>query len=203
MDPSIDKFLDFMVGKFGSIDPNAFNEIVFTEPRISVHVARPDRPTDPLTLFTTGMSALPMANDSGQDDPILFAELLMQLPPEWKLDQHAIREMEYAWPILILRELAQMPHLNNRNIGGPIAMVEREGPNDFVASDAHFTGFLLMREERIPTVGSKTIDLFRVTPLYWEELQMVQEQGPVSLFQAFDRCSTPRSIDIQRANVAL
>jgi uncharacterized protein len=195
--------LEYAANRFGAIDPNGFNEIVTSEPPIFVHLACGVQPSDPLTLFTTGMSeiAMPSLNDSS--DAIRFAELFIQLPANWLLDPMAIRDMNNAWPILALRELAQMPHKNGRNIGGAIGIVERDGPDDFLASNALFTGFLLMRDGQIETEQQNTISLFRVTPLYWEELQLVQEKGLVPLLHGFDRCSTPRIVDLHRTNVAV
>jgi hypothetical protein len=195
--------IEYAANRFGPVQSEGFHEIVATDPPIFVHLAHGLGPTDPKTLFTTGMSEMAMPDVPDQEDSIRFAELFIQLPPDWRLDAHAIRDLANAWPILALRELAQMPHQSGRNIGGPIGIVERQGPDDVVAPDASFAGFLLMRDCEIEVEHHEPVSLFRVTPLYWEELQLVHERGVIELFHGFDRCSTPMVVDVHRTNVAV
>ena len=190
----------YFADRFGPISSNAYCELVRTTPLITVR--RTERsPKQPNTvLFTCGMSTNSMAEtEIAPGAPyISFAELFLELPPAW--DPHAdITNPLNAWPIVVLREIAQSPHLENRNIGGPISVYCYDHP---IIPNTLFSGFLVI-QDHVLKLRSKDISLLRLVPLYSEEIDWFQEEGFVPLMQAFDRSAIPFCFDPARKNTAL
>jgi hypothetical protein len=190
----------YFADRFGPISSNAYCELVPSTPLITVR--RTERsPKQPNTvLFTCGMSIHAMAEtEIAPGAPyILYAELFLELPPTW--DPHAdITNPLNAWPIVVLREIAQSPHLENRNIGGPISVYCYDHP---IIPNTLFSGFLVI-QDHVLKLRSKDISLLRLVPLYPEEIDWFQEEGFVPLMQAFDRSAIPFCFDPARMNTAL
>ncbi len=90
-----------------------FHEIVSDLVHIDVHVVPPASGRDRWTLFTTGMSDLPMAAPAGAEDRA-FAELVLFLPAEWRVDLLKMTpppdDLErWYWPLRWLKYLAPIP----------------------------------------------------------------------------------------------
>ncbi len=80
-----------------------FHELASDLVHIDVHQVPPGGNRPFWTLFTTGMSALPMTMPKdARSSP--FAELVVLLPPHWKMmDQESFKNEEWYWPIRLLK----------------------------------------------------------------------------------------------------
>src|SRR4051794_16721558 len=61
-----------------------YHKIVSDLVHLDVHVVNPTPERDRYTLVTSGMSDAPMSVPEGLE-PLRFAELMIQLPPDWPL----------------------------------------------------------------------------------------------------------------------
>jgi Suppressor of fused protein (SUFU)/Ankyrin repeats (3 copies) len=183
----------------GPVDPLAQIEIVPTEPAIAIHVVppAPDRPY--LTLFTTGMSEEPMEVPAGEDT-FRYAELFIQLPPDWKYRQ--LDDPNFSWPIRWLRSMAQYPHIEETWLGGPVTIVANEDPLEPLAPNVKFTSLLLLSEKSFTASDGRFIRLYRMMPLYSEERDLEIREGIGALLRRFDQLSVPFVVDLNRTNVA-
>lgn len=183
----------------GPVDPLAQIEIVPTEPEIAIHVVPPgpDRPY--LTLFTTGMSEEPMEVPEGEDT-FRYAELFIQLPPDWKYRQ--LDDPNFSWPIRWLRSMAQYPHIEETWLGGPVTIVANEDPPKPLAPNVKFTSLLLLSEKSFTASNGRFIRLYRMMPLYSEERDLEIREGVGALLRRFDQLSIPFVVDLNRTNVA-
>ncbi len=81
---------------------------------VDVHVVAPGPSRDFYTLVTSGMSAAPMRAQVGEESALVYAELMLCLPPDWPIDlcngKMLTRDATVVWPIELLVELARMPH---------------------------------------------------------------------------------------------
>ncbi len=153
----------YFADRFGPISSNAYCELVPSTPLITVRRTEPSPKQPNTVLFTYGMSTNAMAEtEIAPGAPyISFAELFLELPPAW--DPHAdITNPMNAWPIVVLREIAQSPHLENRNIGGPISVYCYDHP---IIPNTLFSGFLVI-QDHVLKLRSKDISLLRLVPLY-------------------------------------
>ena len=58
----------------------------------------------------------------------------------------------------------------------------------------------MFAEDRFQRSDGDLIQLYRVTPLYWEELELATREGLATLLRALDRVSCPIVVDIHRKN---
>ncbi len=185
---------------FGPVRPQALIEIVPTEPPIAVHVIGSGENRNHITLFTTGMSFRPMTVPEGGED-YRWAELFIQLPAGWPLDEKALHDPSNAWPIHWLRSIAKYPHQHNTWLGGPVTIIANGDPPEPLAPGLRFTSLLLLAESEIASRDGRKIQLYRLMPLYSEERDFEIAQGIAALLRAFDRSSVPFVVDLNRPPV--
>jgi hypothetical protein len=187
--------------QFGPVQAQALIEIVPTEPPIAVHVIRPGKGRNHVTLFTTGMSERAMRVPKGSED-YRFAELFIQLPAKWPLTREALADPNYGWPIHWLRSSAKYPHENKTWLGGPVTIIANGDPPERLAPKIKFTCMLLLAEKDFVSRAGRTIQFYRMMPLYTEERDLELSSGSAALMQAFDRCNVPFVVDLKRRNIA-
>jgi hypothetical protein len=185
---------------FGPPQRRALREIVPAEPAVIVHTIKATRKRRHVTLFTTGLSTEPMTVPHGEET-WQYAELFIQLPGDWKYT--TIGNPEWGWPIHWLRKMAQYPHHNDTWLGGPVTIVDNEDPPEPLAPNVRFTSMLLMAERDVSTSDGRTIQLYRLTPLYPEERDLERREGIAALMRAFDSHDFPFIVDLNRPNVAI
>src|SRR5688572_2295375 len=74
------------------------HELVSDAVHVDVHVVSPTLEFPFARLVTSGMSDLPMTLPDGVDAP-RFAELTATLPAYWRLEQEALEDEAWYWPI--------------------------------------------------------------------------------------------------------
>src|SRR3954468_8247346 len=70
--------------RFFGAPSTVFHEIVSEKIHLDIHIISPRPERNWWTLFTTGMSALPMTAPPEAEE-FRYAELVLALPPEWKV----------------------------------------------------------------------------------------------------------------------
>jgi hypothetical protein len=191
----------FFVTQFGRIQRNSINEIVHGDPSITIYVIPPNEKANCVTLFTAGMSAQPM-NTPPHANVFRFAELFLQLPADWPMTSAALTQPDHGWPIEWLRNLARFPFHNNTWIGGVSATFGNESAKDVLAPNNRFTGMFAFAEHRFQRQSDgANVMLYRLIPLFWEEIQLERKQGVPALMRAFDKHQIGFVIDSQRINV--
>lgn len=185
---------------FGAVDPLSLIEIVPSEPQITVHFIPADDSRKLITLFTTGLAnvAMNMPADQPKAADYRHAELFLQLPADWKYRDYA--DPRFGWPIHWLRTIAQYPAAENEWLGGPVTIYDAGEP---LGPGLAFDSWLLMAERKYQARDGRTIQLYRLTPLYPEERELEEREGIGALLRAFDVHGTPFVIDLKRKNAAL
>ena len=70
------------------------------------------------TLVTMGMGAHRMnVPEELADQKLERAELLIALPPDWKLDHDSLQKEAWYWPVRLLKALARLPGINDTWLG--------------------------------------------------------------------------------------
>lgn len=89
-----------------------FHELVSDRVHIDVHMFAPTPERQSFVLATSGMSARAMTMPAGFEQPEqwCFGELMMILPPTWKLAQRDFDDERNYWPVRLLKMLARLPH---------------------------------------------------------------------------------------------
>jgi len=196
-----DEVIAYFREHFGPVDQVAQIEIVPSGPPIAIHVIPSSKERNHITLFTTGMSAQPMnVPDTDEGRELQYAELFIQLPGDWKYRE--LGDPNYGWPFYWLRSMAQYPHVHNTWLGGAVALIANGDPPQPLAPNTNFTTIMLMAERDFTSRAGHKIHFYRLVPLYTNERQLEIDEDLPTLMRAFDRCSTPFIVDLDRPSVA-
>ncbi|HZZ73287.1 MAG TPA: suppressor of fused domain protein [Pirellulales bacterium] len=202
-----DKIIEYIGGLFGPVRPRALVEIVPTSPvPIAIHVIPPTKESNFYTLFTTGMSDLPQRVPRGQE-AYEYTELVMFLPPTWPMNKDVLAKREHGWPLYVMRQIANYPHLAKTWLGGRVTILAQEEPPQPYAPGCPFAAMLLAANLEdvgpIALSGARQAQVYTMLPLYPEERQFEMEKGIPALFQGFERHDLDRIVDLHRPNVAV
>ncbi len=198
-----EEVVDFFQQNFGTVHDKSLIEVVpTTDPPITIHAISPTKARNHITLFTAGMSDRPMTVPDGEEE-YQFAELFIQLPADWPLAKKALADPNFGWPIHWLRQVAGYPHANNTWLGGPVTIIANGEPPERLAPKCPFTSLLIMVGHSFTTDDGRTIQLYRLLPLYSEERALEMSQGVAELMRRFDKHDISTTVDLKRVNVAL
>lgn len=186
---------------------SVFHELVSDTVHIDVHVVPASEDFPAVRLVTSGMSDLPMTvpEDSGFPE---FAELMVTLPADWKLDQESFKDERWYWPIRLLKDLARLPHKHATWLGYGHT-VPNGHPAEPYAPGVPFTGTIVLPPlgtppefEQLSIPGVKEIQFYSLVPLFQEEMDLKLREGSDALLERFDEHDVTDFIDIGRRNVA-
>lgn len=184
-----------------------FHELVSDLVHLDVHIVPPRPNRNFYTLVTTGMSARSMTVPPGREE-LSYSELLISLPPGWKLEEESLKDERNYWPIRLLKMLARLPHQYNTWLGDAHTVPNGDPARQY-APNAAFCGamiappILVPAEFRALTVSPEMKIYFRsVLPLYREEMELKLKQGAEELFDRFDKHRVCELVDLKRKNVA-
>jgi hypothetical protein len=187
--------LAFLEEHYGPPNPLALREIVPSSLPIAIQVFPQ---SDRLALVTTGMSEEAMQVPKGEDEDFQFAELVMELPPDWPATEDALKKPEHAWPYQWLRALARYPHESGEYYGSyAYTSCDIE---ELAAQGTKFEAALIFAAAEF--VGSKSIALYQVVPLFREECELVKTEGLDAILDLFGEHGIEFT-DPRRTNVAL
>lgn len=163
---------------------------------------------DPRTILATvGMSTAPLVlpDDAPPGaDEYRYAELTMLLPPDWPLDDRALTQDEYRWPVEWLQRLASYPHDTGTWLGKS-RTYSNENPPEPLADNTDLSCFLAVlnqdRQEPVTKPDGSPVQFYSVYPIYEEEWQYVEEHDPAALLELFQEFDIPRVVDVDRPNV--
>lgn len=157
-----------------------------------------------LTLFTTGMSDLPMLVPPGEE-AYQYAELIMHLPATWPHPRNQSAGYD-NWPIEWLRNVAYYPHLNDTWLGGATTIISSDEPPVPLGPNTKQTCLLLLANfggwSPVSLDDGKSVCYYTVVPIYTEERDFEKTHGVVQLIQRLQDRGYTAMVDVNRANVA-
>ncbi len=205
--PCIEEIEKHVATYFGE-PATVFHEIASDLVHIDVHMIPPHPKRNCWTLFTTGMSDLPMTPPDGADDQ-KWGELMLSLPPDWKIDQLSVTPPppdleQWYWPIRWLKQLARFPHTCQTWLGIGHTIPNGDPPEPFTSA-TKLCCWLLLPPIHVPTAArevalsdGRTVRLFALHALYLEELSLKLNQGLDALLDALDRADVEEVLTIDR-----
>ena len=197
---------------------------------LDVHVIPPNCERDYYLLITSGMSERSMRSppnawkywpvklskvtESMRDMLTCdFAELVVKLPPEWKMplasDGLNLNEALY-WPLVELYHLVHHVHNNDQwYLDGHVMRNRNHGLLPF-AENTKLMGWIFIFPPHLPLEFSilksdshKLTCFLQIVPAYLEEIIYAIKYGTRKLFKRFAKFNTPDYIDIDRKNTCL
>lgn len=189
-----------------------FHELVSDLVHIDVHFIPPHPKRNCWTLFTTGMSDLPMTPPDGADDQ-KWGELMISLPPDWKIDQLQVTPPpadleQWYWPIRWLKQLARFPHTCQTWLGSGHTIPNGDPPRPFSAA-TKLCCWLLLPPLRVSSAArqvslsdGRTVRLYVLHALYLEEMSLKLDKGLDAVLDAFERANVGEVLTLDRASAA-
>lgn len=179
--------------------PTVFHEITSPDIHCDICIVPPTKEKNYYTLLTMGMGArvmdIPEDLDPTEDGR---AELLICLPPDWKVGENS---EEWFWPIALLKNLARLP-INCDSWLGWGHSVDNQST---FAKNTELCGSLLLFPEAVPDGAESctlpngdTVNFFEVIPLYREEMEFKIQNGTKALLEQMQNVS--HVLDIGRPN---
>ena len=171
---------------------NVWHELVSDLTHIDIFVVNPTKERDYYTLITSGMSALPM-NAPAEKTHIKYAELLISLPPDWKLDEKDLKDENNYWPIRLLKTLARFPHEYETWLSYGHTIPNGNPPKPY-SDKAHMNTAILLPplllnkdSNQLRLKNGNNIDIWGVIPLFQEEVDVKLNNGAEALFDKFEQ----------------
>lgn len=194
----IDAIEEHIKEYFGDF-PTVFHEIVSPDIHCDICIVPPSEERNYYTLLTMGMGAHIM--DIPEElavEEYGRAELLICLPPDWKVGENS---EEWFWPISLLKNLARLP-INCDTWLGWGHSVDNQRP---FAESTELAGSLLIYPENVDDgaetcvlPNGDTVNFFEVVPLYREEMDFKIDNDTKSLLEKMRNVS--HIVDIDRPN---
>ncbi|WP_028612523.1 suppressor of fused domain protein [Paenibacillus harenae] len=194
----VEKYMGPIAGVYRELVPDSLS--------IDIIVAAPTLKRNHYTLVTYGMSKLPMNVPEGAED-YRFAELMICLPPTWKISDEAFEDERNYWPIRELKTLARFPHEHNTwlYLGHTLA---NGGTTKPYSEDVKFQAMLLSLPDVEDKqaffnleIGEKSVHFFTLVPIYREEMEFKLKNGMEALFAKLNRIGTDDVVNPNRKNV--
>lgn len=182
---SVSKHIDKYFGKYD----NVMHELASPDIHVDICVIPPRAEHEYYTLVTCGMGAHKMdMPDELKNEHLERAELLINLPADWKLDEEALKDEKWYWPIRFLKFMARNP-INNEMYYDWGSTLEFDDITSFDSSTKLCAAVVLSPgvfgepsfECALP--NGETVNFYQAIPLYKEELDYKLEYGMNKLLE--------------------
>jgi hypothetical protein len=190
----------------GPIDV-VFHELISDLVHIDVHQIKPTPSRNFWTLITTGMSDRPMTVPDGVDDA-RFAELMICLPPSWKVSDEAFKDEANYWPVGTLKRLSRLPHEYQTWLAAGHTIPNGDPPEPY-APRAEFCCALIANPlttpaefDQVEVAPGKVVRFLSVIPLYLEEVDLKLKKGSDELMKRLEKQGVNEVLKPGRKNVA-
>ena len=172
---------------FGKIN-NFLHDDSCSEYPLDIAVIAPRKEHNYYTLITVNMSNHEVLESDDIDGNTCHQELLINLPPDWKLGLSDWTEEKWCWPIRLITSLARQCIRHRTCISWGKTM-ELGGENTF-SEDTKLCAIVLLspsifgdKSSTCKTQEAGSVEFYQVIPLYREELQFIQDKEIDEIFE--------------------
>lgn len=166
---------------------NVWHELLSPDIHVDICIIPPGEERDYYTLVTMGMGAHRMRlPEELSEKKLERAELLICLPPDWKVGESDER---WYWPVRLLKSLARLPGVCDTWLGWGHT-VDNQGP---YAENTALCGSILVApidaEEEAEVCrleNGDEVNFYQLIPLYEEELAFAQARGLEALLERIE-----------------
>lgn len=198
--------IDEHIKKYIGEPETVFHEIISDLVHIDVHVVPPSSKRNYYTLVTSGMSERPM-NAPPEVKKYSYTELILCLPPTWKMSEKDFKDEKNYWPVRLLKFLAYFPHHANTWISyghtipnGPDAAPFAENTKLGCA----YLSFPVLFDKKFIELKAgpeKTIYFYSVIPLSKDEMEFKLDNGSTKLEEMFEEKGVTELLNPVRPSV--
>lgn len=172
---------------FGKIN-NFLHDDSCSEYPLDIAVIAPRKEHNYYILITVNMSNHEVLESDDIDGNTCHQELLINLPPDWKLGLSDWTEEKWCWPIRLITSLARQCIRHRTCISWGKTM-ELGGENTF-SEDTKLCAIVLLspsifgdKSSTCKTQEAGSVEFYQVIPLYREELQFIQDKDIDEFFE--------------------
>ena len=172
---------------------NVLHKIRSLQIHFDVAVIPPSEVNNHYTIVTIGLGAYKMRHIP--DDLAGYAlermELVVTLPPDWRLDEESLKDERWHWPIRNLLEIARMPictdawficgHMIHPDSNKPL--VDNTQLRGFILSDAHNSEGNKITAN-LP--NGDIVNFYQLIPIYADEIEYANSYGPIALIDKLE-----------------
>ncbi|MBC7806727.1 MAG: suppressor of fused domain protein [Akkermansiaceae bacterium] len=201
---SIDNHIRKHIGKVETV----FHDLISDLVHITIQIVAPTPGRDYYTLVTSGMSDRPMSTPQ-QAKGWEYAELMICLPPTWKMTWEDFDDDANYWPIHWLKQLAHLPHGNDSWLCVSHTVPNGDPAKPYAANTELCCAYLsqpaLFDESfhKLVVSEEKTVRFYAFVPLYAEEADWKLKHGADSLDAKLSAISVSELLDIRRPNACI
>jgi len=158
----------------------------------------PDADDGAWTLVTGGLSDRPMILPDGVAAPRL-AELMLRLPASWQLDDAALAEPRWGWPLRWLEVLAALPHAHATWLGDGHTIPNGDPPQP-LHPGSPFAGVVLGAPSSLPEGEDVAgeVQIYAVYPLHADEVAFKLARSWDELAERLDAADVTDLVDPER-----
>lgn len=171
---------------------NVLHEVVSTDIHLDVALIPPQEDRDYYTLCTIGAGAYRMDIERDirtQYHLSEYAEYIMYLPSDWKLDDDSLKDEANYWPFRLLKNTARLPLWTESwlTMGHTLGTEEGEPySEEYPYNNSILTypvPFVATSESKCNLSSGKTILFHHILPITQEELEYKNENGTAALLE--------------------
>ena len=185
-----DEIIEHMKRCFPDRKETVFHENISDLLQVDIHMLEAPTMQDVHVIYTVGMSALPMALPAEQPQELRFAEMILLLPAEWKLEapvsENEKEDGSVWWPVTLLKYLARFPHECQTWLGWGHIVSNSAAYLPYDETTGFCGTMIGALQEEVSVFCAKDgtqLNLYVLIPLYKEEMQWKQEKGITSLLE--------------------
>jgi hypothetical protein len=156
------------------------------------------------TLITLGISGQAMNVPSEKEAP-RYIELTATLPKQWQFDPDSLKQDRWAWPLRLVKSLAQRAHMQGEWLAWGQMIANGEPPQPYAQTTKQCAA-LIVPSLLVPTAfyqlvtPTRSIEFYGVVPLYREEWQFGRDRGVESLMNLLIDRDVNDVVDPKRRN---
>ena len=177
---------------FGEFE-TVMHELVSPDIHVDICLIPPSPEKNYYTLVTMGMGAHRMnVPEELADQKLERAELLIALPPDWKLDHDSLQKEAWYWPVRLLKALARLPGINDTWLGWGHTIDNQEP----YADSTQLSAAILVTPQQVdedacicPLAEGEEVNFYQVIPLYQDEMEYKIRFGAGSLLELYEGVS--------------
>lgn len=194
-----------VAARIGPVEPLSITEIVPGEVPVSIHLVPPAPGHGYLLLFTTGMSDRPLAAPAGREED-RYAELVLLLPGDWKIDLDSLADPRTGWAVEWLRRATHFYHEQGTWIGPGFGILTNGNPPEPIAPHLPFDSLFLFHPNsdtaQLRLADGRMIRFYTVYPLHPAERLLFAQRGPAALLERLAPQASFPIVDVHRPSAA-
>lgn len=202
----IDAIDEHLSRSFAEYDGAVFHEIVSHLVHVDVYLVPAAGERAWVTLLTSGMAQRPMTMPDGLEEH-RYAELMLALPADWRLESEAWDDERWYWPIRLLKTLARLPHEYDTFLYYGHTVPNDDPPVPY-AEGTQLSGALISPPvlapvgfERFDVSDGRVVHIYAVVPIHGNEMELKLESGADALWDRFDEAGVTELVDPGRESV--